>query len=86
MAAPRLFGLGRQVRLHDWFSPAAADSLRTRGFEVDWVPLGASPHLGLVHAVWFDVRAGRFVGVADDGDSGAAAGPMASADKPDPET
>jgi len=86
MAAPRVFGLGRRVRLHDWFSPAAADSLRTRGFEVDWVPLGASPHLGLVHAVWFDVRAGRFVGVADDGDSGAAAGPMASADKPDPET
>jgi gamma-glutamyltranspeptidase/glutathione hydrolase len=74
MAAPRLFALGHQVRLHDWFSPALADSIRARGFEVEWVPLGASPHLGLVHAVWFDARSGTFVGVADAGDSGTAAG------------
>ena len=74
MAAPRLFALGQRVRLHDWFAPALADSLRARGFEVERVPLGASPHLGLVHAVWFDTRSGMFIGVADDGDSGGAAG------------
>ena len=48
--------------------------MAARGFEVESVVLGASPHLGLVHAVWFDARTGMFVGVADAGDSGAAAG------------
>jgi gamma-glutamyltranspeptidase/glutathione hydrolase len=74
MAAPRLFALGHRVRLHDWFGPALVDSIRARGFDVELVPLGASPHLGLVHAVWFDRRTGMFVGVADAGDSGAAGG------------
>ncbi|MGE0552388.1 MAG: gamma-glutamyltransferase family protein [Gemmatimonadales bacterium] len=75
MRAPRVFALGRRVRLHDWTAPQAAERLRARGFEVSLVPLGASPHLGLVHAVAFDRDRGEFVGAADFGDAGAAAGP-----------
>lgn len=75
MAAPRIFALGRELRVHDWLDPAIPSELSERGFALTPVPLGDSPHLGLVHAVAYDARSGLFVGVADDGDSGAAAGP-----------
>jgi gamma-glutamyltranspeptidase/glutathione hydrolase len=75
MRAPRIFALGGELRAHDWLDPSLQDDLASRGFEIRTVSVGDSPHLGLVHAAGFDPMGQIFVGVADDGDSGAAAGP-----------
>jgi gamma-glutamyltranspeptidase/glutathione hydrolase len=75
MAAPRLFALGPDLRVHDWLDQGIRSELSERGFNLTPVALGDSPHLGLVHAVAYDASSGLYVGVADAGDSGTAAGP-----------
>lgn len=75
MRAPRIFCVAQKLRLQQGITPAIGETLRQRGFELEWVTPEAARHQGLVHAVGYDPTAKTYFGAADPGDSGSAAAP-----------
>ncbi|MGE3615765.1 MAG: gamma-glutamyltransferase [Gemmatimonadales bacterium] len=77
MAAPRLSAAGAVIRLQPGFRPDVAAALAAQGFRIETIAPDDPRHAGLVHAVARDAATSRFLGAADDGDSGSAGGPEA---------
>ncbi len=84
VAAPRIHATGTRMRLHEDFPASVIDTLRQRGFRLEYTKRGPERHLGIVQAVLYDAHRGVFVGAADPSYDGTAAGP-ARAPQPVPQ-
>lgn len=75
VAAPRVLALGRKLRLQPGFSTSIVETLSGRGFQIESLAPDCSVHLGLVHAVQFDLAAKEYLGAVDPCSDGQANGP-----------
>jgi gamma-glutamyltranspeptidase / glutathione hydrolase len=75
ISEPRLLALGGKLRLQPGFPSSVTETLSSRGFQIEALAPDCSVHLGLVHAVRFDVESKEFFGAVDPCSDGRAGGP-----------
>src|SRR5215813_11363830 len=75
VTAPRLFALGRNLKMQPGFHSSVIKALSSRGFQIESLAPDFSVHLGLVHAVQYDPKSKNYFGAVDPGSDGRASGP-----------